>query len=310
MTLDTDTHASINDLLSSIDDVLAANVPAAAVVPAPAAPVDVVAEEPAPAAPVDDFDEQHDATRDTAPITADRKPDWWQVVYADQDADQDTFTGNVPAAAPVPAPPNVPASDEDDDLYDGDFLRKQPPLVVPAPPNYPPYMPPAPPAVVVDEQDDQDGEPGKKGKGGKAKDGGGFLTPLGVHIVYLGSAAAAGKALTLYDVLAHAAAIAPDHVAPVTAGALIVGIAAPVLRVPRAAMIFFGSLGVVGLTGMVDAGWGLALTVPALLWLLDTQYRKWLHRGGPPHQIWRYVTWAARIPLATSLAVLIFHATN
>lgn len=338
----TPTPASVDDFLAQIDDVLADNglpgpAPAAPVVPAPAAPIDTLA--PAPVLPAPDVDVEHAPAPEPVPLHArPREVAWWEGVYDDQRADLDTFTGSTPeerAAAltiraaqpppPLPVAPPValpvapvaqPADDDQDDVDDDDqddaveadeeedaaAGRKRWPWSK-AEPAVPEAVAVAP-AVVVPAGAQPPAATKKKEKGGP------FLTPIGRVIVYLGSAALVGKGLGLFDALSHAAQVAPDFVAPVCGVALSAGLGAIWLRVPHFGAIFVGSLGVVAAAALVDPGWSLVIAAPALLWIADTAYVRWLHKGGAPHPIWRYVTWASRIPFGTSLAVLLWHGTH
>ncbi|MGW1622931.1 hypothetical protein [Streptomyces sp. NPDC002172] len=98
---DTAPVRDVDDFLADLDDVLAEQT-------APAVP----ASEPAPAeAPAPAPGE----LPQTAPAAPDK--DWWDPLYRDDRADQDTFTGNLPdnAPPPPPYPPAVPAQAAADD---------------------------------------------------------------------------------------------------------------------------------------------------------------------------------------------------
>src|SRR5690606_2827725 len=128
----------VSDFLADLDDVLATST--APTIPAPATEQDP---EPDAAATMPDVDLDvvgPDADADTSPVAVAPVPapveapaptapakDWWNDVYKDDAADQDTFTGNVPAqaAAPsapkhAPAAPAQPVVEEDGDDEDGD----------------------------------------------------------------------------------------------------------------------------------------------------------------------------------------------
>ncbi|MEW2302089.1 hypothetical protein AB0958_19285 [Streptomyces sp. NPDC006655] len=107
---DTAPVRKVDDFLADLDDVLAEQT-------APAVPASepAPAEAPAPAEPPP-----------TVPTASDK--DWWDPLYRDDRADQDTFTGNLPdnAPPPPPHPPAVPAQAAADDGHDDDPEEGEP----------------------------------------------------------------------------------------------------------------------------------------------------------------------------------------
>ncbi|MET8807895.1 hypothetical protein [Streptomyces sp. NPDC004546] len=104
--LDTAPVRNVDDFLADLDDVLAEQT--APAVPA-SEPAPAEAQVPAPTEPPQ-----------AAPTASDK--DWWDPLYRDDRADQDTFTGNLPDSAPPrpPHPPAVPAQVEAEDGHAAD----------------------------------------------------------------------------------------------------------------------------------------------------------------------------------------------
>ncbi|MEU3220642.1 hypothetical protein [Streptomyces sp. NPDC006971] len=337
----------VSDFLADLDDVLATST--APTIPAPTTEPDP---EPDAAATMPDVDldldvvdADTDTDADTAPAAAAPAPvqppapveapapaapakDWWNEVYRHDAADQDTFTGN------VPAPPNAP----------------------PPPKNAPAAAPAQP--VVEEEADDEDaedqqGEPeAKKTRTRRKKDqadqdedaeeadadevpapvttggrfaaavknagpviagtttsGGLINNPRGRQVIFAGTAYAAGWSLHLDDWVTGLMAHADQYATPVAGCALGAGVLALAMRSKLGGVIFVSSLGLITALEMVRPTWIVGGSVALGLQIAYRMVRGWAGHYGDKWP-WKGVVWAAHVPAATSTVAFLLYGTN
>lgn len=342
----------VSDFLADLDAVLATST--APTIPAPATEPEPEPE-PDAAATMPDVDLDlnvvgPDADTDTEPVVADatapapveapapvqapapaaRPPapakDWWNDVYKDDAADQDTFTGNAPA-----------------------------PAVAPPPPKHAPAAAPAQPVVEGDDADDEDGddqdeapEP-KKTRTGRKKDqdaeddeagtdeapeptttggrivaavkkagpvvagtanGGGLINnPRGRQVVFAGTAYAVGWGLHLDDWVTGLLAQADQYATPVAGCALGLGILGLATRSKLGGVVFVSSLGLITVLQMARPAWVVGGGISLGLQIAYRMVRGWVGPHGERWP-WKGVVWAAHIPAATATVASILYGTN
>lgn len=312
----------VDDVLASIDDVLADSVApapaptAAPTVPAPAttSPLvkDLTTAPPTPTYP----------PTAPAPAPADPAGDWWANIFESQDADLDTNTGRprgiVPTAPVIPPPPpyapfaappaasgprvvdGVGKVDDADDAGDdveeddadqdaeGDDAEEAPaepqaPVVVQVP--VAPANAPAPP---------------RKG-----------LSLRGRRAIFAASAYGFGWSMDLHQAVDTFLAQAQEHVHAFGAGALALGVLGLATRTKVGGLAFLGTLPVLTLTGAGSeaSGYAAAGALAAGSLAAYWRIRTWIgvHGNAGP---WRIVRWVAFVPAAVTTTALILHGTN
>ncbi|GAA2720334.1 MULTISPECIES: hypothetical protein [Streptomyces] len=320
----------VNDFLADLDNVLATST--APSIPAPAAepdpPPDAAATmpdvhldlwpvEPAPA-PV------------AAPVPARSAKDWWTDVYQDDAADQDTFTGNVPARSPAPvvmaplskdaAAPAQPVAAEDSaaDEDGGDHDETPEPKRI--------WAWWKKDQTVRYESDEPDGEeaPAPAATGGRfaaavknagpvitgTANGGGLVdNPRGRQVVFAGTAYAAGWGLHLDDWVTGLMAHADQYATPVAGCALGLGALGLATRSKWGGVLFVSSLGLITVLQMARPAWVVGGGVALGLQVAYRTVRGWVGHYGEKWP-WKGVIWAAHVPAATATVAFLLFGTN
>ncbi|MCX5207506.1 hypothetical protein OG897_39650 [Streptomyces sp. NBC_00237] len=334
----------VSDFLADLDDVLATST--APTIPAPATEPDP---EPDAAATMPDVALDldmvgPDADTDKEPVAAEalapapveapapaaRPPalakDWWNDVYKDDAADQDTFTGNAPAPAVAPPPPKhapaaapaQPVAEGDDaDDEDGDDEDEAP-------------EPKKTRTGRKKEQDAEDAEAGtdeapepattggrivaavkKAGPvvAGTANGGGLINNPRGRQTVFAGTAYAAGWGLHLDDWVTGLMAHADQYATPVAGCALGLGVLGLATRSKLGGVVFVSSLGLITALQMARPAWVVGGGVALGLQLAYRMVRGWVGHYGDKWP-WKGVVWAAHVPAATATVAFLLYGTN
>lgn len=267
--------------------------------------------------------------------------DWWDPLYRDDTADQDTFTGNVPPTATVPAEApvaggtpepgraaDVPGAqdtadkvDDADGDEDGDDAapaksKRFRSLLKRGQDND---------ADNDTDQDDEDGDNAAKSRkksSGKKDDGakkagaavvsageGVLNNSRGRQVLFAGAAYAMGWSLGLDDwamgLMEHSA----QYATPVAGCALGAGVLGLVTRSKVGGVVFVSSLALIAALEMVDpariVGGGLALGLQIAYRIV----RGWAGRYGEQWP-WKGVVWAAHVPAATATVAFLLYGTN
>ncbi|MFI5864688.1 hypothetical protein [Streptomyces sp. NPDC051546] len=334
----------VDDFLADLDDVLATStappVPAAEPDPAPDAAstmpdvdldLDVDVDRPPEPAP-----EPHTtpptpapqpAPAPTAPAPA---KDWWNDVYKDDAADQDTFTGNTPApAAAPPMPQNPPAAapaqpvvekaDADHEGGDGPDEDEAPePKKTRAWWNR---------GQVVEEEGDDAGDEQAvvpEATGGRftgavksagpviagTTQGGGLVNnPRGRQVVFAATAYAAGWGLHLDDWVTTLIAHADQYATPVGGCSLGLGLLGLATRSKWGGVIFVSSLALITVLQMARPAWIVGGGVALGFQVAYRMVRGWVGHYGEKWP-WKGVVWVAHIPAATSTVAVLLFGTN
>ncbi|MFI7278513.1 hypothetical protein [Streptomyces sp. NPDC049879] len=337
----------VDDFLADLDDVLATS--AAPTIPAPATEQvpDAAATMPDVDLDLDVVEPEPEAPAAPAPApepTPAPHADWWNDVYKDDRADQDTFTGNAPSApVAAPAPPRpdyapdvpaaaAPAPAEDDDQDQVAVEAEDADDEEPAPKRRRWSLRKPGQDTADDEADDDeedDDAPAKapkvqktKGSGGGQSAAGkefkaaaqaatsGFLhSQRGGKAVFAASAFGLGWGLHLDDRVTDLMVHAHQYAIPITGCALLGGLVCLATGTKGGAAIFVGSLGLITALTMVDparvVGGGVALGCFTAYRFL----RRWLGNYGDQWP-WKAVTWFAFVPTAASTVAVLLYGTN
>ncbi|MFJ6669434.1 hypothetical protein [Streptomyces sp. NPDC091383] len=333
----------VNDFLADLDDVLATST-------APAIPAPATEPEPDAAATMPDVDLDLDVVNtdtavDTAPAAAAPAPvqppapveapapaapakDWWNDVYKDDAADQDTFTGNVPAPPVVPPPPkNAPATapaqpvvEEDADDEDAEDQQDEPEAK-----KTRTWRKKDKAAQEEDvEEGDADEAPAPATTGGRfaaavknagpviagTTAGGGLINnPRGRQVVFAGTAYAAGWSLHLDDWVTGLMAHADQYATPVAGCALGFGVLGLAMRSKLGGVVFVSSLGLITAVQMARPAWVVGGGVALGLQIAYRAVRGWAGHYGDKWP-WKAVVWAAHVPAATATVAFLLYGTN
>lgn len=287
----------VNDFLADLDEVLSPS-PSASQAPQPTAAEDTPA--------------KHQKRGEKR---------WWDEVYWDNEADQDTFTGNAPA--PVSAPsvppqpthaPNIP-QDVEKDPEDVKDVKKG------APKADPPTKTAAGKKKARTKQ--LGGLPKNSASSGRGtvserptgyEDFGsvkqtGPLTRRGRRVFFAGTAAGIGYGLQLDHVPKFLMAHADQYATPVTAALLGASILCLSTRTRAGGVLFVSSLLGIAVLQMFDpayvVGGGLAASFQAAYLLA----KNWAGKYGGIWP-WKGVLWLIHVPAATASLVVIQYGTN
>ncbi|MFD7614077.1 hypothetical protein [Streptomyces sp. NPDC059828] len=329
----------VSDFLADLDDVLATST--APTIPAPATEPDPELDA-AATMPDVDLDLEvvgPDADADTAPVAAAPEPapveapapaapakDWWNDVYKDDAADQDTFTGNVPAQATAPPTPRhepvaasaqpVVEEDDADDDEDGDDQDEA---------SEPKRNRKKDKSAQDDDGDDTDEAPAPgattggrfaaavKNAGpviaGTTKGGGLINNPRGRQVVFAGTAYAAGWGLHLDDWVTGLMVQADQYATPVAGCALGAGVLGLAMRSRLGGVVFVSSLGLITALQMARPAWVVGGGVALGLQVAYRMARGWVGHYGDKWP-WKGVVWAAHVPAATATVAFLLYGTN
>jgi hypothetical protein len=317
MSTDQAAARDVDDVLASIDDVLAdAAAPAPAPTAAPTIPAPATAsllvKDLTTASPTPTY-------RPAAPATAVPAGDWWSDIFESQDADLDTNTGRprgiVPAAPVIPPPPPYPPfvpplaasgprvvdgvakvddADDDDAEEDDDQAAEE------AEAEEAPAAAPTTIMVQVPVADANAPAPKKKGMSKRARQG-----------VFALSTYAFGWGLGLHQAVDTVLVQAVDNAPAVGGAALAVGVLGLATRTKAGGLVFLGTLPVLTLTGggAQTAGYAAGAALAAGSLAAYWRIRTWIgvHGNAGP---WRIVRWFAFVPAAVTTTALILHGTN
>ncbi|WP_331726295.1 hypothetical protein [Streptomyces sp. NBC_00470] len=320
----------VDGFLEALDDVLttstAPSIPAPTSDPLPATdPAPTVAPDPgveAPAAPA------------PAPKPAER--DWWDPLYQHDTADLDTFTGNLPKPAtkaseapprPAYAPdvqddatddedqeqPAAPTTDDDGDeepqpKWGGRWrLRK-------ADQDDDEVETPARTTTEAGASPTQDSTHGaaraKRLGRARAEASFGFLHPTrGPKLLFAASAYGMGRGLHLDDRVTALMADAHQYALPITGCAFAGGVLCLSTGTKGGAVIFIGSLGLIGTLTLADPARVVGGAVALGCFTAYRLFRRWIGRYGDQWP-WKGVAWAAFVPTATSTVAFLLYGTN
>ncbi|MEU3267915.1 hypothetical protein [Streptomyces bacillaris] len=334
----------MSDFLADLDAVLATST--APTIPAPATEPDP---EPDAAATMPDVDldldvVDTDTDADTAPIAAAPAPaqppapveapapaapakDWWNDVYKDDAADQDTFTGNVPAPPTAPPPlknapaaaPSQPVVEEDADDGDAEDHQGEPESKTRTGRK-------KDQAAQDDdaEEADADEAPAPVTTGGRfaaavknagpviagtAKGGGLINNPRGRQVIFAGTAYAAGWSLHLDDWVTGLMVHAEQYATPVAGCALGAGVLGLAMRSKLGGVVFVSSLGLITALQMARPAWVVGGGVALGLQIAYRMVRGWVGHYGDKWP-WKGVVWAAHVPAATATVAFLLYGTN
>ncbi|MEY9839540.1 hypothetical protein [Streptacidiphilus sp. EB103A] len=321
MTTDQSQAVDVNDVLASIDEVLAevAPVPAAAPSGDPATGIsvmsgatDLTSSGPTPTTTAP---QPQATTTPTAPLATtaqasgeEPRNTWWSDLYQHQDADLDTNTGRLPnnhagqAARPQAAPAQAPVAEPVE-------------LAKPAAAAGAASEDPEPD---TEQPGDREEEPGSGRIAGlgqllvqsvKAPPGE-ESSPRWRLILYNGTAAGVGWGVGMSGAFERAITAAPQYVVPVDGVTLVIGLTSAVLGGRGGVKVLLSSIVVVGLLNTFPPTWTVAVGIPMVLWPVDARLRVWLQKADPTSKVWKAVAWMLRIPLATAFTVLALHGTN
>ncbi|MEU9760274.1 hypothetical protein AB0D98_11000 [Streptomyces sp. NPDC047987] len=237
---------------------------------------------------------------------------WWDNVYKDDKADQDTFTGNLPEDAPAPTSP-TPAEP-----------------VEPVKPKVVQVVKKEAPADSGEDDGDDDAEgtppadaPSKARRAwGRLKQdhearreapkdtSGGFLNnPRGRQVIFAATAYGMGWSMGLDDWVSGLLNMSDQYAIPGAGCTACIGIVGLSMRNRFGGLVFASSLALIAVLAMA----GPAVFIGGSL-ALGSQLAYRVVRGftGEYGQQWPWkaVVWAAHIPAATTTVEFILHGTN
>ncbi|MEU1076450.1 MULTISPECIES: hypothetical protein [unclassified Streptomyces] len=335
----------VNDFLADLDNVLATST-------APSIPAPTAEPDPAPdaAATMPDVDLDLEVDRPVEPVPgpvaaqpapvaapAPARPadDWWTDVYQDDAADQDTFTGNVPARRPAPvatppmskdtAAPDQPVAAEDgaDDADGGDHDERHEPKKIWAWWKKDHAVQDGDPDEPDAEEADDKEAPAPSAAGGFTAavknagpviagtvNGGGLVdNPRGRQVVFAGTAYGAGWGLHLDDWVTNLMTHADQYATPVGGCALGLGVLGLATRSKWGGVLFVSSLGLITVLQMARPAWVVGGGVALGLQVAYRMVRGWAGHYGEKWP-WKGVIWAAHVPAATATVAVLLFGTN